>query len=278
MTMIETESGKTPVIGYIRVSTRGQADDGNSLEAQTQQIRSYCDEQALKLLRIWQDTGSAAGPESHLKREGLRDAIRQAKSMQAPIIVTRVDRLARHPAILQELCRERIQVISIEEGGRVVGKNRLKMLLEEAQRRYGDLRRHTIEGVSEAKSRGIRLGNPESLKTFRRGGTVANCLRVDRKVQELADFLETVPGWETLTLRKLVDLLNIAGPLNLTSEKRDERRQWTMGSLRKPLARAKDELLFRAQLEEGDCPDILSVATSQPAGEHLPVNSFREPK
>ncbi|MDO7908902.1 recombinase family protein [Paenibacillus sp. JX-17] len=45
------------VIGYIRVSTSGQAKDGYSLAYQQDEIRSYCQEQGWNLQDIFTDEG-----------------------------------------------------------------------------------------------------------------------------------------------------------------------------------------------------------------------------
>ncbi|MGG4394583.1 recombinase family protein [Paenibacillus thiaminolyticus] len=45
------------VIGYVRVSTKGQAKDGYSLAYQQDEIRSYCQEQGWNLITIHSDEG-----------------------------------------------------------------------------------------------------------------------------------------------------------------------------------------------------------------------------
>lgn len=45
------------IIGYVRVSTQGQAKDGYSLSYQQDEIRSYCQEQGWNLLHIFTDEG-----------------------------------------------------------------------------------------------------------------------------------------------------------------------------------------------------------------------------
>jgi site-specific DNA recombinase len=45
------------VIGYVRVSTQGQAKDGYSLAYQQDEIRSYCKEQGWNLITLYSDEG-----------------------------------------------------------------------------------------------------------------------------------------------------------------------------------------------------------------------------
>ncbi|GAA5416858.1 hypothetical protein Pryu01_01897 [Paraliobacillus ryukyuensis] len=47
------------VVGYIRVSTQGQARDGYSLKYQEEEIKAYCKEQGLNLIHIFRDEGNS---------------------------------------------------------------------------------------------------------------------------------------------------------------------------------------------------------------------------
>ncbi len=54
------------VIGYVRVSTQGQAKDGYSLAFQQDEIRSYCERQGWNLLYVFTDEGiSGAKVDEH---------------------------------------------------------------------------------------------------------------------------------------------------------------------------------------------------------------------
>ena len=106
--------------------------------------------------------------------------------------------------------------------------------------------------MADAKNRGARLGNTTNLDDAQRKGAISNASRADRKVQELADFMSGIPGFEKMTLKEKVDLLNRNGPMKLVSEKRGERRPWTLSSIRKPLKRAEAELEFRNELDRED--------------------------
>ena len=63
-------------IGYIRVSTQGQADEGVSLEAQRAKIRAWCELNDAELVAVFEDAGLSGA--SMKGREGL-DAALKAK-------------------------------------------------------------------------------------------------------------------------------------------------------------------------------------------------------
>lgn len=236
------------VVGYIRVSTPRQAEEGCSLVEQAHMLRGYCEEKKLELVTIEEDGCSASGAQGHLVRLGLRTAIKIAKEKEAPILVPSVDRLARHPAILSEILEANIPVYSVADRRRL-GNNALKQRLDRARHERDLISKRVRAGAAHAKANGVRLGNRTNLDIAQRNGAVANSVRADRKAQELADFIERTPGWDKMTLAAKVELLNQSGPLNLISEKRDERRSWTTSSIRKPLKRAETELDLRLEFE-----------------------------
>nr|WP_309504081.1 recombinase family protein [uncultured Roseovarius sp.] len=236
------------VVGYIRVSTSRQAELGGSLDEQAYVVRGFCDEKKLKLLSVEEDDCSAAGAQGHLFRPGLKEAIRIAKEKNAAILVPSIDRLARHPAVLVEIFESNLPVISIAERRRV-GRKTLERLTHEARRERDKIVARVRSGMARAKARGAKLGNRASLGDAQRKGALSNSVRAEQKAQELADFIERTPGWEKMTLRDKVEMLNRTGPHNLISEKRNERRLWTMSSIRKPLKRAEAELELRKELE-----------------------------
>src|ERR1700736_4982536 len=58
-------------VGYVRVSTSMQAEDGLSLDAQRAAITAYCNAHDYRLLRIYTDVESGAKSD----RRGLEDAL-----------------------------------------------------------------------------------------------------------------------------------------------------------------------------------------------------------
>ena len=258
------------VVGYIRVSTPRQAKEGGSLEEQAHMLRGYCNEKNLKLATIEEDACSAAGAQGHLRRAGLRRAIKTAKEKGADLLVPSIDRLTRHPAILPEIIDSNISVISVANRRRL-GKNALRQLAERAQRERDLISSRVREGAERAKARGVKLGNTTNLDVAQRKGAISNMVKADRKVRELVDFIERTPGWDQMTFSKRVELLNASGPLNLISEKRDERRPWTTSSIRKPLKKAEAELEMRRDLDKEEMAHAGNSSRGSPQGENNEV-------
>ena len=62
------------VVGYIRVSTAGQAQNGASLEAQRAKIAAWCSLNDGELVALFEDAGISGGGMD--KRDGLQEALK----------------------------------------------------------------------------------------------------------------------------------------------------------------------------------------------------------
>lgn len=94
-------NGRTKVVGYVRVSTDKQADEGVSLDAQRAKITAYCVAMDLELVGIVEDAGLSA---KSLDRPGLRSALAMLTSGKAQaMLVTKLDRLTRSVRDLGDL-------------------------------------------------------------------------------------------------------------------------------------------------------------------------------
>mgnify|MGYP003377482331 CR=1 FL=1 len=79
-------------IGYIRVSTQGQADEGVSLDAQRAKIEAWCNLNDAELVAVFEDAGISGG--SIKGRDGLA-AARKATGKGMVLVSYSISRLAR---------------------------------------------------------------------------------------------------------------------------------------------------------------------------------------
>ena len=93
-----TTSGGTPprrlrAVGYVRVSTDQQAQEGVSLDAQQVRIRAHCISQDLDLVDLIIDDGYSA---KSLERPGVKRVLAMLKEGRADaVVVVKLDRLTR---------------------------------------------------------------------------------------------------------------------------------------------------------------------------------------
>jgi len=106
--MAETtkKARRTKAVGYVRVSTMGQSQEGEyGIEAQEASLRAYARAKGLHLVGICRDVVS--GTSDLGDREGLAcvlDALKQGNA--EVVVVPRLDRLARDVVVQESLIRE----------------------------------------------------------------------------------------------------------------------------------------------------------------------------
>lgn len=81
-------------IGYVRVSTTGQAEEGVSLDAQREAIKAHCQLQGLCLVGIEADEGVSGSRMAN--RPGLRKAIESVSKAGGVLVTYSLSRLARN--------------------------------------------------------------------------------------------------------------------------------------------------------------------------------------
>ena len=87
-------------IGYIRVSTQGQADEGVSLAAQRAKIEAWCSLNDAELVTVFEDAGLSGA--SMTGREGLAEALKATTKGMA-LVTYSISRLARSTRDMLEI-------------------------------------------------------------------------------------------------------------------------------------------------------------------------------
>jgi DNA invertase Pin-like site-specific DNA recombinase len=160
----------TPAIGYIRVSTEGQADNGLSLDGQREAIKAHCLTGGLDLLEIYADEG-VSGCISD--RPGLQDALAHVEGLNgAALVVYSLSRLSRR--LVDQLgFIGRVQacggeVVSLSEDVDTTSPSGILLLqilgaLNEYQRNNAS---KTTHDTMQTMRRGIRRGDAGLIKRF----------------------------------------------------------------------------------------------------------------
>jgi len=103
-------------IGYVRVSTEQQANEGVSLEAQKAKIVSWCKANDYELVTVYMDAGLSG--KSMDKRPGLLDALKSLKKDMA-LVSYSLSRLARSTkdalAIGEAVAKKKADMVSLTE-------------------------------------------------------------------------------------------------------------------------------------------------------------------
>lgn len=149
------------VIGYTRVSSREQADEGASLEAQYAKLRAYCELYDLELVRVYSDPGFSA---KTLRRPSLQQALAQLQNTPG-LVVTKMDRLTRRVRdwafLIEEYFENGCVLHSVNEHidtRTATGRMVLNILMSVNQWERETIGERTQEVLQHKKANGQRVG------------------------------------------------------------------------------------------------------------------------
>jgi DNA invertase Pin-like site-specific DNA recombinase len=201
-------------IGYIRVSTDGQAASGAGLAAQRATIVAECERRGLPLADIVEDAGVSA---KSLDRPGLAGAVERLEAGEAAVlVVAKLDRLARSVADFANLVRlaerQGWALLACDLGVDMTSPTggllaNVTASVAEWERKIIGTR--TREALAARKAAGVRLGRPRQLDR-----TIARRIQAERAegstLQAIADRLNsegtTTPSgrlWSPALVRKI---------------------------------------------------------------------------
>ena len=200
-------------IAYFRVSTQRQAASGLGLEAQRETVCAYAKAAGLNVMAEFVEAETGTGKKARPK---LADALREAKSRGAVLLIAKIDRLARCVRFVAELMDAGVDFVAVD----MPDANRLTVhiiaALAEHEARLISVR--TKDALGAAKRRGVRLGTPENLTRAAqiKGATAmkAKALQENRQAAALAQLLAK----DGHSLREIARRLNEAGYSTRTSK------------------------------------------------------------
>jgi len=151
------------VIGYLRVSTSGQADDGVSLDAQRARVEAYCLANDLDLNAVFVDAGLSGKRADN--RPELQKALDMACRDGAVLVVYSLSRLARSTrdtlAIGERLDEAGADLVSLSEKidtTSAAGKMVFRMLAVLAEFERDQICERTKSAMNYKRSKGERTG------------------------------------------------------------------------------------------------------------------------
>lgn len=149
-------------IGYVRVSTDGQATDGVSIETQAARIQAWADANGYELTAVHADAGMSGCRADN--RPGLQAALAQASS-GAALVVYSLSRLARSTkdaiAISERLGKQGADLVSLSERidtTTAAGKMIFRMMAVLAEFERDQISERTAAALAHKRSKGERVG------------------------------------------------------------------------------------------------------------------------
>ena len=162
--IIMTKEGRYSmrVFGYVRVSTKEQAESGLGLEAQVNKIKAYCELYDLELVDMFIDDGYSG---KTLDRPALQSLIKRLENGEAEgVVIAKLDRLTRSVAdmgvLLERVFKDK-ELFSVSENvstrtpsGRLV----LNVLISVAQWERETIVERTKDALRAKRERGEKTG------------------------------------------------------------------------------------------------------------------------
>src|ERR1022692_3672331 len=153
-------------IGYVRVSTDRQAEQGVSLEAQEAKVRAMATVQSAELLEVIVDGGESA---KSLNRPGLQRLLALINAGQVQVvIVAKLDRLTRSVkdlcGLLELLEKRKVALISVAESldtGSAAGRLVITIMAAVSQWEREAIGKRTRDALRHKRGNGERVGNIE---------------------------------------------------------------------------------------------------------------------
>ena len=188
-------------IAYIRVSTQGQGRSGLGLEAQ-RPIARFAEAEGFEFAETFKEVETGKGADALERRPKLAAAIKAARKLKGPVIVSKLDRLSRDVHFISGLMVHKVPFI-VAELGADVDPFVLHLFAALAQKERALISKRTKEGLAIAKQRGQRLGGwtAGSKRGQRKPDAFAERMR--RVLAELASLSATRAAAE-LNTRKIV--------------------------------------------------------------------------
>ena len=148
------------VYGYIRVSTRDQAEDGVSLPEQRRKIEAHCTGEDWALTQTFVERGVSGAKHLHKRPQGA--ALLAAIKSGDVVIATKLDRMFRDSTdalnVMNELREKGVKLILKDMGGDVTGNGISAMVFTILSAVAQFERERIAERVSDAKAHQAALG------------------------------------------------------------------------------------------------------------------------
>jgi DNA invertase Pin-like site-specific DNA recombinase len=151
------QKGKGEAVAYVRVSTQGQARSGLGIDAQRDAIRTFAKAEGFTVAATFEEHETGKGADALERRPKLAAAIKAARKLSGPVIVSKLDRLSRDVHFISGLMTHRVPFI-VTELGADVDPFVLHLFAALAQKERALISQRTKQGLQAAKRRGVKLG------------------------------------------------------------------------------------------------------------------------
>lgn len=238
-------------VGYIRVSTQKQGEEGISLDAQRVAIRKFSDHMCYDMIEVFEDAASGAHEKSVNTRPGLNGALDCMKQNDAILVVYEWDRLSRYKEVIKQLEARGISLdrVICAKRGENLRRASDAASFEHASLERDRISRRTKDGMAERKREGATFGNPD-IKNVQASGVKAYSAKAEHVVLKIMELFRRGILDEGDSCGVVADKLNVEGLLTAQG------KAWTKDRVKGPLRKAH----ARINTDRSEDSDALSKA------------------
>ena len=142
----------TGIVGYLRVSTKGQGERGLGIEAQKSAIEAHGRQAGAPILAFYIEVESGKLAD----RPELAKALAHARRSRARLVVAKLDRLARNVAFLSALMESKVNFVACDNPH--ANKLTIHLLAAVAEHEAEMISQRTKAALAAYKARGGKLG------------------------------------------------------------------------------------------------------------------------
>jgi DNA invertase Pin-like site-specific DNA recombinase len=223
------------IIGYLRVSTKGQRESGLGLEAQQAAIESYARQHGSKIAALYTEVESGKLAD----RPELAKALAHAKRSKAALVVAKLDRLSRNVEFLARVMNAGTEFVACDYPA--ANRLTLHIMAAVAENEAKAISDRTKAALAAYKARGGKLGGhlpqcrnltPEAIAKGRERSALA---RAKAAAEAYADVAPMMKEWRADGMT----LDGIAGKLNSEGHTTRKGKPWNPVQVARVLERAK---------------------------------------
>jgi DNA invertase Pin-like site-specific DNA recombinase len=201
------------IIGYLRVSTKGQGESGLGLDAQRAAVESYAKQIGATLAMTYTEVESGKLAD----RPELAKALAHARRSKGTLVVAKLDRLARNVAFLSALMDSKVPFVACDNPH--ANRLTLHILAAVAEAEAVAISQRTKSALAAYKARGGKLGAalPQCRNLTdaarKKGAAHAGKAVAKAAAEAYADLRPSIAEWRNAgtTLEAIADRLNADG-------------------------------------------------------------------
>ena len=219
-------AGLQRLVAYERVSTARQGASGLGLAAQRKVIGEFAASRGAEVLARFTEVESGR----KANRPELAKALHLAKVTGATLVIAKLDRLSRNAAFLLALRDSSVRFVAVdmpEANDLTVG---IMALVAQAEREA--ISRRTKEALAVAKTRGVKLGNPNGAAALKRAGEGGVALRAAVSTNSKAFAADLAPVLQDIRAAGHSSLRAIAAQLTARGIRTRRGGNWAVGNVK----------------------------------------------